>query len=522
MGEVMIPPWVRPESPETIRWIDDATQAFQPAFGRGTTQRGIWADPRWGLRRRYRGLRSDEKAAILNALNDTRGQLNILRVTPHAPLRGSMPTGELLANNTFVNGTTGWSGTNGATIAVSDRILRVTRGDSQANYQVTQSGVTVPALAPCVLRAMYSPGRGGSTFRSLISDGTVSVDANSRTGGGMLANVLTPQGSTASVSFYEASTSGAFGDYFQVPYVSFSRCALVDGQNRLLRSDEFDHASWTKTRSTVSANFLASPDGTTTADAIIEDSTAADTHFVNQDITISSGIADYAFSVALRAGTRTWAAISLVEATGSTAVTVFVNLTTGALGTGSTGGNWADRRAFIQPLGDSWHQVSLVARKTNAATTLRARVYIAESDNDFTFSGDGASYISAWRATVAQSSVPTRLLQTTSTAITSEAQTGSALHTKGWPASTNGLLLAGDWFEINGELKQLTAPVNSDAAGLAYMQFRPTLASSPADNDPIIIHEPFGRFIYPQGTRELENLFGIYGDCEMNLEEVYV
>ncbi len=94
------------------------------------------------------------------------------------------------------------------------------------------------------------------------------------------------------------------------------------------------------------------------------------------------------------------------------------------------------------------------------------------------------------------------------------------MYTKGWPASTNNLLLDGDWFEVNGELKQLTAPVNSDASGLAYIRFRPGLAGAPADNDPVIVLEPFGRFIYP-GTREFENLFGIYGDCEMNLEEVY-
>jgi hypothetical protein len=96
------------------------------------------------------------------------------------------------------------------------------------------------------------------------------------------------------------------------------------------------------------------------------------------------------------------------------------------------------------------------------------------------------------------------------------------MYTKGWPVSTSGLLLSGDWFEINGELKQLTAPVNSDGLGLAYLQFRPGLAASPADSDPVIVYQPFGRFIYPGGTRELENLFGIYGDCEMNLEEVYV
>src|SRR5512147_3197472 len=161
--EVMIPPWVRPESPETIRMIDDATVAFQPAFGRGMTQRGIFADPRWGLRRRYRGLRSDETAAILNALNESRGQLNTIRVTPHTPIRGSFATSELLTNGMFDNGTTGWTAGTEYTISVSDRVLRGQRSAMTAASNVMFRNVTTVQYAPYVARAMILPGRGTYT-----------------------------------------------------------------------------------------------------------------------------------------------------------------------------------------------------------------------------------------------------------------------------------------------------------------------------------------------------------------------
>jgi hypothetical protein len=523
MGEVMIPPWVRPESPETIRWIDDATQAFQPAFGRGTTQRGIWADPRWGLRRRYRGLRSDEKAAILNALNETRGQLNILRVTPHAPLRGSMPTGELLANNTFASGTTGWTGGSDATISVADRVLRVVRSAiTGATGWASQSVSGLTTYVPYVGRVMVVGGRGTQTLGCALSFGPFNSATSSTPG---LQTVVVVPTSTSGTFYIENTTSSGplAGDYFLVPYTSLTRCAVVDnGQNLLQRSDEFDNAYWTKTRSSISANGQTAPDGTATADFIVEDSTASASHNVNRDVTVSSAAADYAFTVALRAGTRSWALLGLGETTGGTSVSAYFNLSTGAVGTVASGANFTNARAFVQNMGNGWLQCTIVGRKTNAATTLTVAIYVATGDGVFSYSGNGTSNIAAWRATLSQSSLPVRLVQTTSAASSGASQTGSALYTKGWPASTNGLLLAGDQFEINGELKQITAPVNSDAAGLAYMQFRPALAGSPADNDPIIIHEPFGRFIYPQGTRELENLFGIYGDCEMNLEEVYV
>lgn len=61
------------------------------------------------------------------------------------------------------------------------------------------------------------------------------------------------------------------------------------GRNRLQRSKSFDHSAWTKTRSSVTANATTAPDGTTTADRIVSDATAAQSHYVRQTI---SGLAD--------------------------------------------------------------------------------------------------------------------------------------------------------------------------------------------------------------------------------------
>lgn len=534
MAEVMIPPWVRPESPETIRIIDDGTVAFQPTFGRGTTQRGIFADPRWGLRRRYRGLRSDEKAAILNALNETRGQFNVLRVTPHAPIRGSFPTSEILANNTFASGTTGWSGYQSvSTITVSDRIARVTLDQNNTvNGMGLQNSSAITSLvqyAPYVLRAMIAAGRNVSVT-SLLRLGTAAggtefgsvsfTDLGYRT----LAAVPYSVSSVFVLAAAGAVAGYQAGDYFNVPYISVARCALIDnGTNLSQRSDEFDNAYWTKSGASISANATAAPDGNTAADSLVENS-ATSSHEVDMAsyITISSAVADYCFGIAVKAGTRTWCRISMRESASSTGVAQFFNLSTGATGASTVGANWASLRAFSVNLGNGWFGLWIVARKTNAAVGIAADIIMSTADGTTSYAGNGTGNIYLWRATLAQSSVPMRLAQTTSAAYTGDSQSGGALFTKGWPASTNALLLAGDWIEINGELKQLTAPVNSNAAGLAYMQFRPGLAGTPADNDPIIVYEPFGRFIYPAGTREIENQFGIYGDCTMDLEEIYV
>jgi len=64
-------------------------------------------------------------------------------------------------------------------------------------------------------------------------------------------------------------------------------------------------------------------------------------------------------------------------------------------------------------------------------------------------------------------------------------QTGNTLITDGWPISINGILLKGDYFSVNGELKQITQNINSDGGGNATLTFEPNLRNSPADSVPI-------------------------------------
>ncbi len=69
-------------------------------------------------------------------------------------------------------------------------------------------------------------------------------------------------------------------------------------------------------------------------------------------------------------------------------------------------------------------------------------------------------------------------------------QTGASLATDGWRANGTGLLLAGDYFEVGGELKMVTSQVDSDATGAATVQFRPSLRTSPTDNSVLTLIDP--------------------------------
>ena len=98
-------------------------------------------------------------------------------------------------------------------------------------------------------------------------------------------------------------------------------------------------------------------------------------------------------------------------------------------------------------------------------------------------------------------------------------QTGSSLLLKGLPASTNGLARAGDWIEVNEELKRLTADLNSDSSGGGTLLFEPALRASPADDTPVIFRRPMGRFLLAEESTSWGTRPGIISDIELNLIE---
>jgi hypothetical protein len=523
MTEVLLPTWIIPEE-ETHEWLDEGSSVFPAAFAPGIAQRQSYGGLRLKMSRRHT-VRAEEKAQLLSILNATRGRYNVLRTKVHFALRGAGFGTELASNNTFANGTTGWTAGADASISVQDRVLRVLRAaNSAAGAAYAQApSVTTAQYAPYVWRILVSAVRG--TVNAGVSSGgnSISISGNDTSASPGYRKTTFLATATSGVTVF-ADNVGALasmaGEYYDVPWTSLSRPALADnGTNLLLQSDEFD-TTWAAVRSSVDdqAAGTADPIGTNVADSLIEDS-SNNTHYVQQSITASSAVAPYSFGVALKAGTRGWAQLLLQENTSGTVTSAYFNLATGAVGTTATGANWGSLRTFSVNLGNGWFACYIVAQKTNAATSLTAQVILATADGSNSYLGNGTGNIYAWRATLAQSSVPTRLVQTTTTASTGTSQTGNTLPVKGLPASTSGLLLPGDYFEINGEIKQATAALNSDAAGLGYLQFEPALVRSPADNDPVIVIDPMGKFLV--SNIKVQNQFGTQAVVTYDLEHIY-
>ncbi len=185
--------------------------------------------------------------------------------------------------------------------------------------------------------------------------------------------------------------------------------------NLLVRSEEFDNASWVKARASVAANAAAAPNGTTTADRLVEDGTASNTHVAVQVYTFAAG--SHTLSAFAKAAERSWIRLFAFDAT--TNFGCYFNLSAGTVGTA------ASSTGSIQALGNGWYRCQMTF--TAAAGTGTVAVRLATSDGGDVYSGDNASGVLFWGAQLEAGAFPTSYIPTTGTAATRAADIATIL-----------------------------------------------------------------------------------------------
>jgi hypothetical protein len=518
MADLIIPPWMRIRGG---RFDVVSNTAAAPSVFTGAVRTLARSGDKLRTTVRMENVHAREsnpyKALARAIRTNLRGQANrIWLADPSYQRRGSFPTGELIANNTFASGTTSWSAYGSSTLTASDRALRASYG-SNNQFGFTQASVAVTQYAPHVVRGFLGQYQlavcdwrmdaqdSGTDYQTQITDTGLSMTA------------FVPRSTTVSVFGYKSATGEMMGSYFEAPYTSLSRCALIDGgANALTNSDDF--SAWTQAQITTTVNATTAPDGTSTADRLVETATTNVHNASRSAIAISASAVDLMFTVAVKIGQRSHVVIGMTEATGSTRAEAYFNLTTGAVGTTSTGANWSNLRTFSLDMGNGWFQVGVIARKTNGATTASCDVGLASADGTKSFLGSTSNGMFVWRGTFTASSVAARLVATTSSAISASTQTGAGIYVKGLPASTAGLLLIGDEVQIGKQLCFVVAPLNSNSIGTGYLQLAYPVRAAAAD-DPVVIHEPMGRFIADASEGGWDESVGGFANFEFTLIE---
>ena len=145
--------------------------------------------------------------------------------------------------------------------------------------------------------------------------------------------------------------------------------------NLVLQSQTFDNASWTKDASSITANTIAAPDGTLTAETLTADGTSA-SHGIRQTgtATLTNGIV-YSTSIYAKKGTN-----NFIQIVGSTSPYVTFNVFANFdLNNGVVGTVGSSVTATIQDAGNGWYRCTMIAAAAATSSTNSFIVQIVSS-----------------------------------------------------------------------------------------------------------------------------------------------
>jgi len=227
-------------------------------------------------------------------------------------------------------------------------------------------------------------------------------------------------------------------DIARIDYSTGEAALLVEPQrtNLALRSEEFDNASWVKSALSVVSNTITAPDGTLTADTIVENSTF-NIHTINNSVSVTSGLT-YTFSIFLKAKERSKALIAFFNGFPLTSIQIDLSTKVVSTGTGTP------LNSFIKEFENGWFRVgfSLTATSTTSANFL---VYTSIDGiwANRGYLGDGTSGLYIWGAQLEAGANATSYIPTVASAVTRNADVISKTG-----IYTNELIseIGGTWF----------------------------------------------------------------------------
>lgn len=235
------------------------------------------------------------------------------------------------------------------------------------------------------------------------------------------------------------------------PVTLAAKGLLIEEQrtNLLTYSEQFDNAAWTKTNSTVTANATTAPDGTTTADKLLDNSTSG-VHSVQQNIVASTTAGlSYSGSVFVKAAERGFVLVGLGGGAYTTSPYVSVNLSTGAISVV----NGAATAFSATQYPNGWWRVSVTGTTLSTGTaTLDVRVSTDGTWANRMYVGDGSG-IFIWGAQGEAGSFATSYIPTVASQVTRSADVATMTGTNfsSWYNQSEGTFVAsGDTAKPSG------------------------------------------------------------------------
>jgi len=224
-------------------------------------------------------------------------------------------------------------------------------------------------------------------------------------------------------------------DRLNVPRLDYtnSTCPsiLVEPQrtNLLTYSEQFDNVSWIKSNLSITANATTAPDGTLTADKLVENSSNAN-HLVQKAVVASNAV--YTFSVFAKKSERNWVVLRGVNASFQN-VKAWFNIDAGTIGTLENGAT-----AKITNVGNGWYKLEMTI--PSFSTGFEFRVSTSTGNNVDSYTGDGTSGLFIWGAQLEAGSYATSYIPTVASSVTRNADVISKTGISSLIGQTEGTL----------------------------------------------------------------------------------
>jgi hypothetical protein len=193
--------------------------------------------------------------------------------------------------------------------------------------------------------------------------------------------------------------------------------------NLMTYSSDFADVSWIPLRASVTSNATTAPDNTLTADKLVEDTTAVNSHLLYKGPFI---LGTYTYTVFAKAGERSTLQIQQ-ESGGNSRFLLTGNGTATALGANTVS---------ITPFGNGWYRCT-----TTFTATGTFFIYSLLNDGTSIFyTGDGTSGLFLWGAQVELASFPTSYIPTVASQVTRTADVATMTGTNfsDWYNQTQG------------------------------------------------------------------------------------
>lgn len=323
---------------------------------------------------------------------------------------------ELLTNGDFSNGTTGWLGTtsviaNGvASWTGASGVIEIYRPEnlfvSGKTYSITGDVTRFVAKGSFFIRVAS-----WDISAPISGVGKFSLIATAPNNGGL--NIISFGG--ANLDIDNISVRELLGNHATQATASQRPTYAVEPvtgrRNLLTYTEQFDNAAWEKLSSvTVAANTVLAPNGTTTADKIIE--TATNNFHGLRPGGLTAGLI-YTFQVSLKEAERRYAVISLGgNDTALAGGGIFVDLRNGSVisAVGSKLSSYS-----VNDQGNGWFSYRISVNMTGVAETPYAFVFIIDNSTHTIgvgygykiYTGDGTSGIYIWGAQIETGSTAT-------------------------------------------------------------------------------------------------------------------